>query len=128
MTKLFSLARVFGLLLMVFSATYTLPIFTARHYHDGTLSLFVENLCITFALGGSLWVTTRDHSRELKAKDGFLLVLIAWTGIAAISAIPLPGQTQPHQARPRKSDDRNIIPNITRLPLMIPFIAPSMMT
>ncbi len=89
MIRLFSLARVFGLMLMIFSATYTLPILTAWIYDDGTMPLFIRDLLLTFSLGGILWVLSKDAARELKAKDGFILVLLAWSGMAAISALPL---------------------------------------
>jgi trk system potassium uptake protein TrkH len=91
MIRLFSLARLFGLMLMVFSAAYALPLLAAWIYHDGTAGLFAKDWLITFALGGILWLASKDHRRELKAKDGFLLVLLAWSGMAAVSALPLMG-------------------------------------
>ena len=89
MIRLFSLARVFGVMLMIFSASYTLPILTAWLYDDGTMLLFIRDLLLTFSLGGVLWVLSKDFARELKAKDGFILVLLTWGGMAAISAVPL---------------------------------------
>ncbi len=89
MIRLFSLTRVFGLMLMIFSATYTLPILTALICNDGTTPLFIRYLLLTFFCGVGLWLLTKDSARELKAKDGFILVLLAWSGMAAISALPL---------------------------------------
>jgi trk system potassium uptake protein TrkH len=89
MIRLFSLARVFGLMLMIFSIAYTLPILTAWIFDDGTMPLFIRDLLLTFTLGGAAWVLSKDYARELKAKDGFILVLLAWSGIAAIPALPL---------------------------------------
>ena len=89
MIRLFSLTRVFGLMLMIFSTTYTLPILTAWIANDGTMPLFIRDLLLTFFGGGVLWLLTKDSARELKAKDGFILVLLAWSGMAAISALPL---------------------------------------
>ena len=89
MIRLFSLTRVFGLMLMIFSTTYTLPILTAWIANDGTMPLFIRDLLSTFFGGGVLWLLTKDSARELKAKDGFILVLLAWSGMAAISALPL---------------------------------------
>ena len=89
MIKLLSLARVFGLMLMVYSVTYALPILTALLYRDGTALLFVEGMLLTFGSGGILWVIAKDFQRELKAKDGFLLVVLTWTGMAAFSTFPL---------------------------------------
>jgi trk system potassium uptake protein TrkH len=89
MIRLFTLARVFGMMLMVYSITYTLPIFTALVYGDGTLLLFIEDMLLTFGAGAVLWTVARNYVRELKAKDGFLLVVLAWTGMAAFSTFPL---------------------------------------
>jgi trk system potassium uptake protein TrkH len=89
MIRLLSLARVFGLMLMVFSVTYLLPILTSIIFHDGTATLFIEDMLFTFGAGASLWLATRKFERELKAKEGFLLVVLAWTGMAAFATFPL---------------------------------------
>jgi trk system potassium uptake protein TrkH len=94
MIKVLSLARVFGLMLMVYSVTYTLPIVTALLYRDGTAVLFVEDMLLTFGSGAILWIIAKDFQRELKAKDGFLLVVMAWTGMAAFSTFPLMSNIQ----------------------------------
>ncbi|BBA37198.1 Trk-type K+ transport system, membrane component [Methylocaldum marinum] len=89
MYRFLSLARVFGLMLMVFSVTYAFPILASLVYGDGTLSLFIQDMLLTLAAGGLLWLTTRKFRRELKAKDGFLLVVLAWIGMAAFATLPL---------------------------------------
>lgn len=89
MKRPLSLARVFGLMLMVFSITYLLPIATAMIAHDGTALLFVEDMFFTFGAGAGLWLTTREFRYEIKSKDGFLLVVLAWTGMAAFATFPL---------------------------------------
>lgn len=89
MIRLLSLARVFGLMLIVFSTTYLLPIAASLIFHDGTAALFVEDMLFTLGAGTLLWLATRKFVRELKAKDGFLLVVLAWTGMAAFATFPL---------------------------------------
>jgi trk system potassium uptake protein TrkH len=89
MSRLFTLARVFGLMLMVFSGTYLLPILTSLIYRDGTGMSFVEDMGLTFGAGGFLWLVAGRQVRELKAKDGFLLVVLAWTGMAGFATFPL---------------------------------------
>ena len=89
MNRFLSLARVFGLMLIVFSITYALPILTSLIYHDGTVLLFIEDMLLTLGAGTILWITTRKFQPELKAKEGFLLVVLAWTGMAAFSTFPL---------------------------------------
>ncbi|NJD06714.1 MAG: TrkH family potassium uptake protein [Methylococcaceae bacterium] len=89
MTRIFTLARVFGLMLMVFSSTYVLPIATSLIYRDGTVMLFIEDMGLTFGAGGFLWLVARHEVGELKAKDGFLLVVMAWIGMAGFATFPL---------------------------------------
>jgi trk system potassium uptake protein TrkH len=89
MNKYLSLVRVFGLMLMVFSTTYTMPIMTSLIFHDGTAKLFCEEMLLTLLVGFLLWKFTRRHQRELKAKEGFLLVVLTWLGMAAFATFPL---------------------------------------
>jgi len=89
MTRLLTLARVFGLMLVVYSSTYSLPIVTALVYRDGTALLFLEDMALTFSAGGLFWFIGKGYEREIKAKDGFLLVVMAWLGMAAFSTFPL---------------------------------------
>ncbi len=89
MLKLIIVAKVFGLMLMVFSVTYSLPILTALIYRDGTAWLFFEDTLSTFIAGFFLWFPTRNNTRELKSRDGFLLVVLTWLGMAAFATFPL---------------------------------------
>jgi len=81
--------RVMGLLLMVFSLAYLMPIASALIFADGTVALFLDAMAICFAGGGVLWALTRRARRELQARDGFLLVTLAWVMMAAIATVPL---------------------------------------
>lgn len=89
MRPLWSVANVLGRLLLVFSLTYLVPIASAIHFRDGTLVTFVVSLLACVGAGLTLERATRRYRSELKARDGFILVALAWTLIAAISAVPL---------------------------------------
>lgn len=89
MFRLLSLARIFGLMLAVFSVTYLLPIMTSLVFHDGTVVLFIEDMGLTLGGGLILWGLTRQFQMELKARDGFMLVVLAWLGMAAFATFPL---------------------------------------
>ena len=89
MIRLLSLARIFGLMLTVFSVTYLLPILTSLVYDDGTVILFLEDMGLTLGAGLILWGLTHRFQRELKARDGFILVVLAWLGMAAFATFPL---------------------------------------
>jgi trk system potassium uptake protein TrkH len=87
--RLLPVSHVLGGMLMFFSVTYLMPIASAVIYDDGTLIDFVDAMVISFAAGFLLWFGTRRHKRELKPRDGFLLVTLAWILMAAIATLPL---------------------------------------
>ena len=76
-------------MLMVFSITYLLPVLTSLIYQDGTALLFAEDMLLTYGSGTLLWGVTRHYQRELKSRDGFILVVLAWLGMAAFATFPL---------------------------------------
>lgn len=89
MRALLSVTQVLGRLLLVFSLTYLMPIACALIYRDGTLATFLDSMLACIAVGLVLILATRRHRAELKARDGFILVTLAWTLTAAIATVPL---------------------------------------
>jgi trk system potassium uptake protein TrkH len=87
--RLLPVSHVLGGMLMFFSVAYLMPIASSLIYDDGTLLDFVEALLISFGAGFALWSATRHRKRELKPRDGFLLVTLAWILMAAIATLPL---------------------------------------
>src|SRR5688572_13792131 len=81
--------HVLGQLLIIFSGTYILPIVTSLIYSDGSLPQFAIAAAITLGGGLFLWLLTRGHKRELKSRDGFLLVTLVWVAFSAVATIPL---------------------------------------
>lgn len=78
-----------GRLLCVFSLTYTAPIVCSLLFDDGTLWHFIDGMSISAAGGALLHVGTRQHCRELKPRDGFMLVTLSWMLMSTIAALPL---------------------------------------
>jgi trk system potassium uptake protein TrkH len=76
-------------MLMLFSVTYVLPIITSVIYADGLFADFVVAALICLGLGGLLWAATRRNRRELRSRDGFLLVTLGWALMSAIATVPL---------------------------------------
>lgn len=89
MIRLLSLARIFGMMLIVFSITYLLPIVTALITDDGTELLFVMDMGLTLGIGVILWWLTRRFQEDIKSRDGFILVVLAWLGMAGFATFPL---------------------------------------
>jgi trk system potassium uptake protein TrkH len=76
-------------MLMLFSVTYLLPILTSLIYADGLLVDFVYASLGCPAVGASIVSLTRGHKRELRSRDGFMLVSLGWILMSAIATIPL---------------------------------------
>ena len=87
--------NVLGSMLMLFSLTYALPAATSIIFDDGLLVDFVYAALICVGAGALLRALTLRHQRELRSRDGFLLVTLVWTLMAAIGTVPfllaLPG-------------------------------------
>jgi trk system potassium uptake protein TrkH len=92
-----AVVHVLGSMLMLFSVTYALPIATSVVYRDGLLVDFVAAALVSLGSGGVLWALTRRRKRELRSRDGFLLVSLGWAMMSAIATVPflmaLPGLT-----------------------------------
>jgi trk system potassium uptake protein TrkH len=81
--------NVLGSMLMLFSVTYVLPMVTSLIYRDGMLIDFVYAAVICVAAGAVMVGVTKRHKRELRSRDGFLLVSLAWVFMSAIATVPL---------------------------------------
>ncbi|MDO8931299.1 MAG: potassium transporter TrkG, partial [Rhodocyclaceae bacterium] len=87
--RLLPVCRVLGLMLIVFGLAYLPPLASALIYADGTAVDFVYAMFISVGAGIGLWFIARRHRREMKARDGFLLVTLSWVLMAAIATVPL---------------------------------------
>jgi trk system potassium uptake protein TrkH len=66
-----------------------MPIATSLIYADGLLPDFVAAALACLGSGAFLWAATRKRKRELRSRDGFLLVSLGWTLMSAIATVPL---------------------------------------
>jgi len=84
-----SVIHVLGSMLMMFSVTYVLPIVTSVIYDDGHLLDFVVAAVFCLCVGALVWAVTRRYKRELRSRDGFMLVTLAWVLMSATATVPL---------------------------------------
>ncbi len=81
--------RILGLLLMMFSITMLPPIIVSLIYADGAWLSFIEGFAMTFFAGLLLWAPVRRVRKELRLRDGFLVVAAFWTVLGSFGAAPL---------------------------------------
>jgi trk system potassium uptake protein TrkH len=86
---LLPVAHVFALVMMVFAVTMFAPLVMAVWGHDPALWSFVISALATFVLGALLWLATRRFKRELKTRDGLMLVALTWVALPAVAGFPL---------------------------------------
>ena len=84
-----AVAQVLGLLLAYFGATYALPIGCSLIMGDGLAGYFLAAAVATTGTGLVIMALTRGSRRELKPRDGFLLVTLVWLLTSALATIPL---------------------------------------
>jgi trk system potassium uptake protein TrkH len=80
--------HVLGLVILIFSFSMLAPLVTALFAHDAAQYAFDESFAVTLIAGFALWLAGRRWRRELKVRDGFLLVLLVWTGLPAFATLP----------------------------------------
>lgn len=89
MQRTLTVIHALGLMLVVFSATYLMPILASLIYGDGTLFDFLLAMVWTSAIGFLMWLMTRRYKGELSIRHGYLLVVTMWTAMPAFATLPL---------------------------------------
>jgi trk system potassium uptake protein TrkH len=89
MQRALTVVHVLGLMLVLFSSTYVLPIITSLIFQDDTFADFALAMMMTFLVGMLMWVLTRQFKSELSNRHGYLLVVMMWTAIPAVATFPL---------------------------------------
>ncbi|MCC4264425.1 TrkH family potassium uptake protein [Oceanimonas baumannii] len=90
-----SIIRIVGILVALFSVTMLAPALVAYIYRDGAGLDFFSAFLICLVLGLVLWFPNRTHHKDLRAKEGFLIVVLFWTVLGSVGAIPFLLSAQP---------------------------------
>jgi trk system potassium uptake protein TrkH len=93
-----SIQRILGLLLMVSSTTMLPPLLLALWFRDGSEGAFSTALLSVVAAGALCWLPVRDQRRELRVRDGFVVVALFWTVLALVGALPFALADDPHMS------------------------------
>ena len=90
-----AIQRILGLLLMVFSLTMLPPVGVSLYYGDGTHAAFLAAFAWLVAVGAAVWWPARRDRRDLRLRDGFVVVTLFWTVLGTAGALPLYISPQP---------------------------------
>ena len=81
--------KIIGVLLILFSTAMLPPLFLSLITQDGIESAFAMGLAATLFAGVALWLPTRNLSRDLNIRDGFMVTALFWVVLGLFGAIPL---------------------------------------
>ena len=84
-----AVAHVLGTMVALFAITFLMPLVSALVFQDGTFDDFAIAAGINVVIGLAIAGATRRYKRELKARDGFLLVTLTWVLMSLSAAVPL---------------------------------------
>ena len=77
------------MLLGLFSITMLPPMIVSWWYDDGVLNAFLDAFLLILVLGLVLWLPVRRHARELRLRDGFVVVVMFWVALSLSGSVPL---------------------------------------
>ncbi len=89
MSRLFAVANVLGMVIMIFGLTMLLPLVVSFWLDDTALFAYSQAILITVFCGLVMALVTRWHRRELQVRDGFLLVVLVWSVLPVFATLPL---------------------------------------
>ncbi|CAK9886386.1 MAG: Trk system potassium uptake protein TrkH [Candidatus Erwinia impunctatus] len=83
-----AITRIVGLLVILFSGTMIIPGLVALIYRDGAGLAFTQTFFLALLIGSLLWWPNRQQKKELKPREGFLIVVLFWTVLGSVGAMP----------------------------------------
>lgn len=81
--------RILGLLLVVFSGTMLPPVLVDFIYQENSASPFLHSFLIILLGGLILFMPLIRHKKELRLRDGFMVVVMFWFVLGSAGGLPL---------------------------------------
>jgi trk system potassium uptake protein TrkH len=84
-----NIIRILGLLVALLSVTMLPPALIALLYRDGGGVSFLTAFLFCLCAGLLAWYPFKNEKSDLRAREGFLIVVLFWVVLASFSAVPL---------------------------------------
>jgi trk system potassium uptake protein TrkH len=91
-----AIQRILGLLLATFSSTMLPPLAVSLIADDGAHLAFAWAFALLLVVGLVCWFPVRHQRRELRLRDGFIIVALFWAVLGTSGAVPLALAHDPH--------------------------------
>jgi len=87
--RIFSVIHIIGFLLMFLAGAMLIPLPFSLYYGDSDIMALLIGAAVTFVFGAASWLGTRTRfNRDLRPKEGFAIVSLAWTAFSLFGALP----------------------------------------
>lgn len=93
-----TIIRILGLLVAMFSTTMLFPGIISLIYEDGSGLPFILAFFLILFTGLVFWYPNRTFKNDLRAKEGFLIVVLFWGVLASFGAFPFLLLDQPEMS------------------------------
>jgi trk system potassium uptake protein TrkH len=87
--KFIAVQRILGLLLILFSTAMLPPVMVSLFYQDDVEREFLSAFGLILGLGLLCWLPVRHYQRELRRRDGFVVVVMFWVVLSLAGSLPL---------------------------------------
>lgn len=84
-----TIIKILGQLVALFSITMVPPAVVSLFYKDGGGVPFVLAFIFSVVIGLTAYYPNRHENGDLKAREGFLIVVLFWLVLGAFASLPL---------------------------------------
>ncbi|MCW8934961.1 MAG: TrkH family potassium uptake protein [Gammaproteobacteria bacterium] len=81
--------RISGILIMLFSFTLLPPIIIDFIYQENAADAFFTAYIVLLATGFVLWLPVKNSKKDLRLRDGFIVVVLFWFILSIAGTLPL---------------------------------------
>ena len=84
------IAKILGIIIMLFSLTNLMPVAVAIIYKENeTINTYVFSAVVFLIIGSTLWYPYRNNTGDLSIKSGYFITFTFWMILGILGAIPL---------------------------------------
>jgi len=87
--QIVAIQRIIGILLMLFSFTMLPPAIIGVVYGDGAVWPFLDSFVLNMVMGAVIFLPVKNFRKELRLRDGFIVVVVFWVVWSLAGAVPL---------------------------------------
>jgi len=84
-----AIQKILGLLLMIISISMFPPVLVSLWYDDGATTPFIIAFFTTLIAGLIMWWPVKGFQKEMRTRDGFIIVAMFWLVLGLSGSLPL---------------------------------------